>query len=202
MNCSIDQAAADQAAADQAAALHRRRQARGAVMLEAVVVVFFLVLIFVAMVSFAGLYRAKMSAMQQARFRNTLNATNSCQIDGPSLSAFAFPTMEGQPSTPADPVQGLHDLARLMVPGVGGGVSRAQATVGFTFGAPPSPTPPPKGTDPPLHLPTKMSAQSVTACNPTIVDLDPVHLVDQVGLLHDMKSFLKSAVTEPLSSMF
>src|SRR5687768_5885852 len=109
----------------------RRARQRGAVLLEALIVVFVMVGMFFGVVGLGGLYKAKLKAQQEARFRSTWNATNGCTIAGPSLAAFAFGEIDGEPATPEDPVQGLRDVARLAV---SGGTSRGRDHQSFSFG--------------------------------------------------------------------
>jgi hypothetical protein len=139
---------------------------------------------FFGLVGLGGLYRAKLRAQQEARYRNTLNATNSCKIAGPSLLAFAFPEIDGEPATPDDPVAALHDVGRLAVHGP---VSRGQAHESFSY-TPKQPSALVKG------LQGTATAHSVTACNPITVELDPLELAGE--LKDELTSALKSAFSE------
>ena len=103
-------------------------------MLEGLIVVVFLTIVLFALVFAGGLYRAKLEAMQEARFTNMDNATNGCEPRGHSYSA----------SNPDDslewPKPVLHGESLALVGVVVrevqeiGGVSRAQSSRGFGFG--------------------------------------------------------------------
>jgi len=147
-----------------------RRHSRGAATLEGLVVALVLLGMFFGVVGLGGLYRAKLRAMQEARFRNTYNATNACKIAGPSLAAFAFPQMEGEPATPDDAVSALHDIGRLAVTGP---VSRAEAHGSFGFG--------PKGPALVKGLHGSVSAHSVMACNPIESSGNPLEVAAELA---------------------
>lgn len=139
-------------------------------MLEALIVCLVMIGLFFGVVGLGGLYRAKLKAQQEARFRSTWNAMNGCTIAGPSLAGFAFGEIEGEPSTPQDPVQGLRDVGRLAV---SGGTSRGQDHQTFAFG-PGAEASSFKGVS------GTVSASSVTACNPVAIELGPIELASEL----------------------
>jgi hypothetical protein len=149
--------------------LRRRRRQRGAVTLEALIVTLVMIGLFFGVVGLGGLYRAKLKAQQEARFRSTWNATNGCTIAGPSLAGFAFGEIEGEPSTPQDPVQGLRDVGRLAV---SGGTSRGRDHQTFSFG--------PGSGSGFKGISGTVSASSVTACNPIAIELGPLELAGEL----------------------
>jgi hypothetical protein len=164
-------------------------------MVEAVIVVIFLAIALFALVSLAGLYRAKIRVIQESRFRATYNATKSCTVEGASAFTFFFPPIEDGPDVPFDAAQELRDIGR---GALGGGVSRAYVTGTFAYQS--AEQPPPKPGDPPL-LPRfgvsgKVTAQSVTACNPVDINVELMTILRKVGLLDEMETAAMDAFTE------
>lgn len=137
-----------------------RRRARGAVMVEAVIVAMVLTLAFVSIVFLGGLYRAKLLAMHDARALNMFNATNSCEPRGFS-AATDVPDTSDQPSVPQEALGLGVDLAHDILQG--GGVSRTTSKGAFSFGPPRPPKDDPKPVAP--HYSGAVSATSYTLCN-------------------------------------
>jgi hypothetical protein len=152
-----------------------RRRQRGAAMLEAVIVVLFLVGVFMGLVFIAGLYETKLRAAHEARGRNMLNATNDCKPEGSSLGSSMQAPPDGTSQSIDDPVRSLIDVQRLVVEG--GGLSRVEVRQTFSFGKPD-----PAHPEEPPPLSRSVSWRSSTACNPAVVGLNPLDLLDKLGL--------------------
>jgi hypothetical protein len=157
-------------------------------MLEALIVVLFLVGVFSGLVFIAGLYQAKLRAAHEARGRNMLNATNDCQPEGSSLvSAMQAPPDGTSQGIDDDSVRTMIDVQRLIVEG--GGLSRVEVRQSFSFGKP-DPTRPEQ--KPPLS--GSVSWRSSTACNPAVVGLNPLDLLDQLGIKDDVGSAMAGGI--------
>jgi hypothetical protein len=165
-----------------------RRRARGAAMLEGVIVVLFLVGVFMGLVFMAGLYTTKLRTAHAARSRNMLNATNDCKPDGSSIGWPLEAPPEGFSEHVEDAVRSLIDVQRLVVEG--GGLSRVAMQQRFSFGAPPDPQHP----DRPPPLSGKVSWRSTTACNPAVVSLNPLGLLDKLGIKDEIGSTMAGGI--------
>jgi hypothetical protein len=112
----------------------RRAGQRGAAMVEAVIVVFTMLTIFFCLVWVSGLYRAKLIAVQDARYNAMWNATNNCQPKGTGYSG-GRTTFEGDTApVPPEASQLNNDLNFVRMVEEAGGVSRAQSRGSFRFG--------------------------------------------------------------------
>jgi hypothetical protein len=144
-------------------------------MLEAVIVVLFLVGVFAGLVFVAGLYTTKLRASHEARSRNMLNATNDCKAEGASIGSPMHAPADGHSSALEEQVRRLIDVQRFIVEG--GGLSRVEVRQSFSFGkvdpAHPERKPPLSGT---------VSWRSTTACNPAVVGQNPLDLLDKLGI--------------------
>lgn len=110
-------------------------------MVEGLVVATFLVLVFFCLVWMAGLYRAKLLAQQDARYRAVHNAVNDCEIAGRAYASTRPATiMDEAPVLPGQipPSFGIN-LVRTLTEG--GGVARATSTGEFVVARPPPPAP-------------------------------------------------------------
>jgi hypothetical protein len=150
-------------------------------MLEAVIVVLFLVGVFLGLVFIAGLYKTKLRAAHEARGRNMLNATNDCSPEGSSLASNMQAPADGTSQGIDDQVRSMIDVQRLVVEG--GGLSRVEVRQSFSFGKP-DPAHPER--QPPLSR--SVSWRSSTACNPAVVGLNPLDLLETLGLKEDVAS--------------
>lgn len=159
-----------------------RRRARGAAMLEGMIVVLFLVGVFVGLVFVAGLYTTKLRTAHQARADNMVNATNACQPRGSSIGWPMEAPPDGFSQQLEQAVRSLIDVQRLVVEG--GGLSRVATEQRFSFGTPPDPQHP----DRPPPLSGAVSWRSTTACNPAVVSLNPLNLLDQLGVKDELGS--------------
>jgi hypothetical protein len=165
----------------------RRRRQRGAAMLEALIVVLFLVGVFLGLVFIAGLYQTKLRAAHEARGRNMLNATNDCEPDGSSLGAAFEAPPDGTSQGIDDPVRSLIDVQRLIVEG--GGLSRVEVRQSFSFGKADPAHPEQK---PPLSR--SVSWRSSAACNPAVVGLNPLELLGKLGLKDEIGSAMAGGI--------
>jgi hypothetical protein len=157
-----------------------RRRARGAAMLEGVIVVVFLVGVFSGLVFIAGLYGTKLRTAHEARYRNTMNATNDCKPEGASIGWPMEAPPNGHSDEVEDAVRSMIDVQRLVVEG--GGLSRVATQGRFSFGA----TPDPRHPERPPPLSRTVSWRSTTACNPAVVSLNPLNLLDKLGLKEEI----------------
>lgn len=164
-----------------------RRRRRGAAMLEALIVVVFLVGVFLGLIFIAGLYTTKLRAAHEARGRNMLNATNDCAAEGSSLGSPMQAPPDGTSQGIDDPVRSLIDVQRLIVEG--GGLSRVEVRQSFRFGKP-DPARPQQ--EPPLS--GSVSWRSSTACNPAVVGLNPLDLLDKLGIKDDVGSAMAGSL--------
>lgn len=160
----------------------RRRRARGAAMLEGVIVVLFLVGVFVGLVLIAGLYKTKLRAAHEARASNMMNATNDCKPEGSSIGWPMEAPPDGFSQQVEDAVRSMIDVQRFVVEG--GGLSRVAMQRRFSYGTPPDPQHP----DRPPPLSGTVSWRSTTACNPAVVSLNPLKLLDDLGLKDEIAS--------------
>lgn len=159
-----------------------RRRARGAAMLEGLIVVLFLVGLFAGLVFVAGLYQTKLRAAHEARSRNMVNATNDCKAEGSSIGWPMEAPPDGFSQQLEDSVRSLIDVQRLVVEG--GGLSRVAVQRSFSFGTPPDAQHPER----PPPLSGKVSWRSTTACNPAVVSLNPLNLLDELGIKNEVGS--------------
>jgi hypothetical protein len=164
---------------DLARKARQRRGARGAVMLEAVIVVSFLVLVFFLLVGVAGLYRAKLRALQEARYHNTLNATNGCMVDGPAADF----GLDGLGMDLPDDSIGAEWLKKIQ--GVGtpaglGGISRAKVTSSYGYWS--KPAPPTYSQQSRLGVGGQVRARSAAACNPIPLSSEPIEFIQGTGI--------------------
>lgn len=165
-----------------------RRRARGAAMLEGLIVVLFLVGVFVVLVFMAGLYTTKLRTAHDARARNMMNATNSCKPDGSSIGWPMEAPPDGFSQHVEEGVRSMIDVQRLVVEG--GGLSRVAAQQRFSFGSPPDPQHP----DRPPPLSGKVSWRSTTACNTSVVSLNPLNLLDKLGIKDEIGSTMAGGI--------
>jgi hypothetical protein len=109
-----------------------RGRARGTGLLEGRFVAIVLIALFVGLVGTAGLYKAKLIAMQDARYQAMWNATNNCSPDGRAYYQqwSTLPEAQGPPVESA-PITGVIDAVRIIDDG--GGVSRATSKGSFHF---------------------------------------------------------------------
>lgn len=155
-------------------------------MIEGAIVATFLAMTFVLVVGVGGLYRAKLRAAHEARFRNTFNATKNCEPEGSSLDNAAVLPEEPDTSALDGGVRRLLDLSRTLVHG--GGLSRLGATQEFSFG-------PVDSTG--QHLFSKrVSWRSTMACNAAPVSPNPLGIAESLGL-GDSLSGMGSALAGP-----
>lgn len=164
-----------------------RRRQRGAAMLEALIVALFLVGVFLGLVFIAGLYQTKLRAAHEARGRNMLNATNDCGPEGSSLGWPLQAPADGHSHTIEDGVRSLIDVQRFIVEG--GGLSRVEVRQSFSFGAT-DPAHPERR--PPLS--GSVSWRSSTACNPAVVGLNPLDLLDKLGIKKELGSVMSEGM--------
>jgi len=161
-----------------------RRRARGAAMLEALIVTIFLVGVLVGLAFIAGLYETKLRSMHEARYRNVYNATNDCKPEGASLGASAMQAPDdGQSQAVEDTVRSMIDVQRFIVEG--GGLSRVEVRQQFSVGST-DPRHPPARTP----LSGSVSWRSTTACNPAAVGLNPLDLLDKLGIKDELSSVM------------
>ncbi len=120
-------------------------------MLEGVLVAFVLVTLFTALIGISGLYKSKLLVIQDARFRNMLNATNNCEPFGRAYAAQRPPVPDDMPSIPEEVKQYGLDFARTVQDG--GGVSRATTSRKFGYG------------DAGFFLSGQVSSHAYTLCN-------------------------------------
>jgi hypothetical protein len=165
-----------------------RRRARGAAMLEGVIVVLFLVGVFLGLVLIAGLYTTKLRTAHEARAHNMVNATNDCKPDGSSIGWPMEAPPDGFSQQVEDGVRSMIDVQRLVVEG--GGLSRVAVQQHFSFGSPPDPQHP----DRPPPLSGKVSWRSTTACNPAVVSLNPLDLLDKLGIKDEIGSTMAGGI--------
>jgi hypothetical protein len=158
-----------------------RRRARGAALLEGLIVVLFLVGVFLGLVLIAGLYTTKLRTAHEARSQNMVNATNACKPDGSSIGWPMEAPPEGFSQQLEDAVRSLIDVQRSVVEG--GGLSRVAMQRSFSFGAPPDPKYPDR-----RPLGGRVSWRSTTACNPAVVSLNPLNLLDKLGIKDEIGS--------------
>lgn len=151
-------------------------------MLEAVIVVLFLVSVFLGLVFIAGLFETKLRTAHEARARNMQNATNDCKAEGSSLGSSVQAPPDGQSQGLEEGVRKLIDVQRFIVEG--GGLSRVEVRQSFSFGKPPDPAHPEQ--KPPLS--GSVSWRSSTACNPAVVGLNPLDLLDKLGIKDEVGS--------------
>jgi hypothetical protein len=138
-------------------------------------VVLFLTSVFIGLVFIAGLYETKLRTAHEARGRNMLNATADCNAEGSSLSSGMQAPPDGQSQGLEDDIRSLIDVQRLIVEG--GGLSRVQVRQSFSYGKADANHP---ERQPPLS--GSVSWRSTTACNPAVVSLNPLDLLDKLGL--------------------
>lgn len=151
-------------------------------MLEGVIVVLFLVGVFAGLVFIAGLYKTKLRAAHEARATNMVNATNDCKPQGSSIGWPLEAPPDGFSQQLENAVRSLIDVQRVVVEG--GGLSRVATQRTFSFGSPPDPQHP----DRPPPVSGKVSWRSSTACNPEVVSLNPLNLLDKLGLKEEIGS--------------
>ena len=172
-----------------------RRRARGAAMVEAVIVVMVLTLLFVGIVFLGGLYKAKLLAMQDARSRNMYNATNSCEPNGFTAAA-GDDSGADPPSLPQEAaglgIDFLHDIVQ------GGGVSRTNSTGAFSFGPARAPKDDPQPIAP-RYVGT-VKARSYTLCNEKRLGISVQDLIAREFKL--MKQTLGTDVESLFSDLF
>jgi hypothetical protein len=164
-----------------------RRRARGAAMLEGVIVVLFLVGVFVSLVFIAGLYTTKLRTAHEARAHNMVNATNDCKPDGSSIGWPMEAPPDGFSQQVEEGVRSMIDVQRLVVEG--GGLSRVAVQQSFSFGSPD-----PQHPDRPPPLSGKVSWRSTTACNPAVVSLNPLNLLDKLGIKDEIGSTMAGGI--------
>jgi hypothetical protein len=157
-------------------------------MLEALIVALFLVGVFLGLVFIAGLYETKLRAAHEARGRNMLNATNDCSPEGSSLGSWPMQApADGQSQAIEEGVRSLIDVQHFIVEG--GGRSRVEVRQNFSFGkadpAHPERRPPLSGS---------VSWRSSTACNPAVVGLNPLDLLDTLGIKKDLGSVMSEGM--------
>lgn len=145
-------------------------------MLEGLIVVLFLAGVFGGLVFIAGLYKTKLRAGHEARASNMLNATNDCKPDGSSIGWPMEAPPDGFSQKVEDAVRSMIDVQRFVVEG--GGLSRVAMQRRFSYGTPPDAPHPERR--PPLS--GRVSWRSTTACNPAVVSLNPLNLLDDLGL--------------------
>ncbi len=165
-----------------------RRRQRGAAMLEGVIVALFLVGMFGGLVFIAGLYKTKLRTAHEARATNTINATNDCEPRGSSLGWPMEAPPDGFSQQVEDAVRSMIDVQRLVVEG--GGLSRVAMQQSFRYGAPPDAQHPGR----PAALSGSVSWRSSTACNPAVVSLNPLNLLDKLGLKDEVGSAMAGGI--------
>jgi hypothetical protein len=148
-------------------------------MLEALIVVLFLVGVFLGLVFIAGLYETKLRTAHEARGRNMLNATNDCSPEGSSLGSTLQAPADGTSQGIDDPVRSLIDVQRFVVEG--GGLSRVEVRQSFSFGRHDAAHP-----ERPPPLSRSVSWRSSTACNPAVIGLNPLDLLEKLGLKEEI----------------
>jgi len=146
-----------------------RARSRGAAMVEGAVVALFLAIVFGCLIGMAGLYKAKLLAMQDARYTNMLNATNNCESWRSYADERPSPP-SGQPSLPEQARRFGIDIVRTVQEG--GGVSRTTSTKRFDYGSGCDPSQDPDCTDRGVWASRQVSAQSYTTCNEKAVGLN------------------------------
>jgi hypothetical protein len=152
-------------------------------MLEGVIVVLFL-----AGVLIAGLYKTKLRAAHEARASNMINATNDCKPEGSSIGWPLEAPPDGFSGQVEDAVRSMIDVKRLVVEG--GGLSRVALQRSFSFGQQPDAQHPHR----PPPLSGTVSWRSTTACNPAVVSLNPLNLLDNLGLKDDIGSAMSGGL--------
>jgi hypothetical protein len=160
-----------------------RRRARGAAMLEALIVVIFLVGVLISLVFVAAMYQMKLRSMHEARGRNMLNATNDCKAEGSSLGSPMHAPEDGQSQGLEDTVRSMIDVQRFIVEG--GGLSRVEVRQQLRFGSSAPRTA--EGRSP---LSGSVSWRSTTACNPAVVGLNPLDLLAKLGIKDELGSVM------------
>jgi hypothetical protein len=160
-----------------------RRRQRGAAMLEALVVVLFLVGVFSGLLLISGLYTTKLRAAHEARGRNMLNATNNCSPEGSSLGSQMQAPPDGSSQGIDDAIRSMIDVQRSIVEG--GGLSRVEVRQSFSLGKPDPAHPEQK---PPLSR--SLSWRSSTACNPVPVGANPLDMLSKLGLKDELASVM------------
>jgi len=153
-------------------------------MLEGVVVVSFLVGVFAGLVFVAGLYTTKLRTAHQARADNMVNATNACERNGASIGWPMEAPADGFSEQLEQAVRSLIDVQRLVVEG--GGLSRVAAQQRFGFGTPSDPQHPNR----PPPVSGTVSWRSTTACNPAVVSLNPLNLLEKLGIKGELGSVM------------
>ena len=113
-----------------------RSNERGAALLEGVVVAAFLVIVFICLVGVAGQYKAKLLAMQDARYKTVHNALNNCELSGKAYAETRSASLLGEPPDVPGGLPAKFGLSFARVIEEGGGVSRIRSTGEFYFGAP------------------------------------------------------------------
>lgn len=161
-------------------------------MLEGIIVVSFLVMMLMLLVGMAGLYRSKLQVMQEARYRNALNAVNSCRVSGPSTDSLPMEPIGAD--LPDDPLPFLKDLQMLGTPFGVAGTSRATVRGSFAFMGKPTPSKPGEQPARQLGISGAVSHTSVTACNPYAVSLEPWELLKQMGLQDEVRAVFQGAL--------
>jgi hypothetical protein len=158
-------------------------------MLEAVIVVSFLVMMFFSLVGLAGLYRVKLRALQEARYHNTLNATNGCKVDGPSAD---FGLNGLGLDLPEDSIPFLKNLQTLGTPAGLGGTSRAKVTASFGFWS--QPGPPSYDQQSRLGVGGQVTGRSVAACNTISVSNNPIEFIKETGIPDLIEQGIQDAI--------
>ena len=152
-------------------------------MLEAMIVALFLVGVFLGLVFIAGLYETKLRAGHEARARNMRNATNACSLEGSSLNWPLQAPADRQSQGLEDDIRSLIDVQRLIVEG--GGLSHVEVRRDFSFGQSDPKHPERK---PPLS--SSVSWRSTTACNPAVVGMNPLDLLEKLGIKEEIGSVM------------
>lgn len=155
-------------------------------MLEALIVVLFLVGVFFGLVLISGLYATKLRAAHEARGRNMLNAMNDCSPEGSSLGSQMQAPPDGTSQGIDDAIRSMIDVQRLIVEG--GGLSRVEVRQNFSFGKSDPARPEQKP-----RLSGTVSWRSSTACNPAPVGANPLALLGKLGLKDEIASVMAEA---------
>jgi hypothetical protein len=143
--------------------------------------------VFIGLVFIAGMYETKLRSMHDARYRNMLNATNDCKPEGSSLVSSMQAPDDGESQGLEDTVRKLIDVQRFVVEG--GGLSRVEVRQQFSYG---NADPRNPGARPPLT--GSVSWRSSTACNPAIVSLNPLDLLDELGIKDELGSVMSEGM--------
>jgi hypothetical protein len=147
-----------------------------------------LVGVFMGLVFIAGMYQTKLRTMHDARHRNMLNATNDCKPEGSSIGGLPMQAPDdGESQGVEDAVRSMIDVQRFIVEG--GGLSRVEVRQQFSFGASDPQNPERK---PPLT--GSVSWRSSTACNPAVVGLNPLDLLDKLGIKDELGSVMSEGM--------